>query len=479
MRGTLEYPQEVKRLRKLSLILVLAIAITMMLFTGVAYANFGPHGGYSADTDACAGCHRAHTSFSSVTWTSRFDPTDDDHSALLIGDATSMSEFCNSCHGDDAPGAATNVVSGVFDSGPSGSTSQTAGSLSDSTGVTDGGVQVELAYETNSTFNGGLNGGGFVRMPDPYAYIDVGTVDYTQYKLSTSMHNMDDAAGTDPMWGVGNAAAVVYDPLTCSDCHDVHGSSNYRILKDAVNGNTVGGYDASDNPLPYVVSAEENYPAGGWLKHEAGAVQMGNYRPNYTWPEYANQGPGANGFRDMSAWCGGCHERYTLMDDADVSTWSANWYPVGGSPVAGPDTQDYDYGAYESFGGFSVGARQRHRHPVNISISAGVGPARALETEVITSTFLPLEWDGLGSDADFRADGWDTNDFLGCLTCHRAHGASSDMTGWSEASLQTTDGTNWYPVRSNQPTVSGVNPSFSSALLRTDDRGVCERCHNK
>ena len=30
-----------------------------------------------------------------------------------------MTEFCNACHGDTAPGASTNVASGIFDSGPS------------------------------------------------------------------------------------------------------------------------------------------------------------------------------------------------------------------------------------------------------------------------------------------------------------------------------------------------------------------------
>ena len=44
-------------------------------------------------------------------------------SALLVGSATTMTEFCNACHGDLAPGASTNVVRGVFDSGPTGASS--------------------------------------------------------------------------------------------------------------------------------------------------------------------------------------------------------------------------------------------------------------------------------------------------------------------------------------------------------------------
>lgn len=73
-------------MKKLGLALALSFAL-VLLFGGVAYANFGPHGGFATDTDSCAGCHRAHTSFSTLTWT---DQADNQHSALLISDATTM-----------------------------------------------------------------------------------------------------------------------------------------------------------------------------------------------------------------------------------------------------------------------------------------------------------------------------------------------------------------------------------------------------
>ena len=50
--------------------------------------------------------------------------------------------------------------------------------------------------------------------------------------------------------------------MTCASCHDPHGSSNYRLLTDQVNGNTVGGYVADDAPTPYVISVEPGYPNG-------------------------------------------------------------------------------------------------------------------------------------------------------------------------------------------------------------------------
>ena len=54
--------------KKLALTLVLAAAV-FLLVPAAAFANFAIHGNYVTDTDACAGCHRAHTSVSSITWT--------------------------------------------------------------------------------------------------------------------------------------------------------------------------------------------------------------------------------------------------------------------------------------------------------------------------------------------------------------------------------------------------------------------------
>ena len=38
-----------------------AAVVLVLLVSGLAFADGGPHGGYTATTDACAGCHRAHT----------------------------------------------------------------------------------------------------------------------------------------------------------------------------------------------------------------------------------------------------------------------------------------------------------------------------------------------------------------------------------------------------------------------------------
>lgn len=431
-------------LKKVSLVLIMALALTFA-FSGIAYANFGPHGGYLDDTDACAGCHRAHTSFLELTW------EDDtiaaaDHSALLIGSATTMSEFCNACHGDDAPGASTNVVSGVFDSGPTGPDGMAVG------GNNDG---VVTLYQSNSSFDATLNGGGFEHVPVTAA-TDV-------FAASTSAHDMDlGDALTSPIWGDGVSVPAGAN-LTCTGCHDPHGSSNYRLLKDTVNENVVGGYIDDNTPTPYVVSAEEGYPSVGWRKHEAGAAQMAAYRPSYTAEQYATTANDAT--KGLSGWCAGCHEAYIIRNDNTEGT-------------------TYNYVDYieDDPSGVNLGVQTFHRHPVNVSLVAGDPDGYALgtswlRTAVITTTVLPLEMHDGGIESDFRNGEWEHEDYLGCLTCHVAHGTSATMEGWAEATLETDDGINWYPEL--DPGAGGVTPDQTSALLRTENRGVCEQCHNK
>jgi hypothetical protein len=76
-------------LKKTAFVVLLAM-VMLLAFSSAAFANFGPHGGYAADTDACAGCHRAHTSFSDVQWT---DTDGWQHDALLVSSAKTAARW--------------------------------------------------------------------------------------------------------------------------------------------------------------------------------------------------------------------------------------------------------------------------------------------------------------------------------------------------------------------------------------------------
>jgi len=179
---------------------LLALAITVLILSvglpRVAYADAGPHGGgYTATTDACAGCHRAHTS----------------QAPDLLMDTTQA--LCLTCHGSTAAGAQTNVTDGVY-----GRYRNTSGTYVNKT--TTG---------TEGTVGAPLNGGGFA------FYRTQGQASFVP---TTSTHSTDGTQRS--AWGLGSAntgqTANLAAGVTCGSCHDPHGSPNYRILRRTVNG---------------------------------------------------------------------------------------------------------------------------------------------------------------------------------------------------------------------------------------------------
>jgi predicted CXXCH cytochrome family protein len=419
-------------------VLLLAFALAMLGVVSSAFANFGPHiPGDSLDTDSCAMCHRTHTSFSSATWSS--GPSGEYANALLVGSSGTVTEFCLACHGEGAPGAATNVIDGIFES--------------------------SSAYVTSSTPNAPLNAGGFGSMPDPYAWNASASVDIVP---TTSRHELD--TGPLPLWGAGTTLATT-PGITCTSCHDPHPTSNYRMLKGSINATTVGGYAGSDAETPnaFVFSTETGFPvpgvdasntAGGFLKGEAGIAQVEGYRPNYTGGSNLLNITSTEPNKSLSVWCTSCHTGY--RETSAQTTVVVNYEIYEANPNTGGQ----------------VGALARHFHPVDVTLENGYGPDRSLPATVEPDQqWVPLE-QAQGSTGEFYKN------YIGCLTCHRAHGSSTVMTGWAASHLETNTLNYWTPVQDNVP---GINPAKevpggspavgSSALIRTNNRGVCERCH--
>jgi hypothetical protein len=420
---------QISKKLKLVAIVVLAAAAALFMMSGVAFANYGPHGSFDKDTDGCAGCHRAHTSISAVSWTG----SNGTKSALLIGSNTenSVKSFCYTCHGSSAPGAATDVSAGMLD-----------------------------AQAGNSTLYGNLNGGGFEEFNgDSF----------------TSRHDMPSAASPTPttaFGGLPNNDGGAKVSMDCSSCHDPHGSSNYRLLNDKITLGggawptstvTVGGYDNfagfDPNPQPFVVSNEEGYPLGGFRLH----VTVPNYKPDYTTARYARpvdstSTPGTPDVaKGISGWCAGCHTTYNTQS---------------------PDGQ----AAYNAADG--LGDEIRHRHPVNVPLGNFAGDRPILTTDTATginaawgdNLDIPLEHNPASEAVTTASPNNQKNtmgDYIGCLTCHRAHGTSATMAGFA-AGIGPNGS-----VSQLSPTMQPGNPDASSALLRANNRGVCERCHNK
>lgn len=507
----------------------------LVLIPAAAFANFGIHGGYVADTDACAGCHRAHTATSMITWTAA------GNNALLVGPPTDqMYIFCYVCHSDGAPGAATNVETGTFDS-------------------------TSPAGPTESQLNGNLNGGGFSTF---------------RGNPVTSFHLYDGNSWV--AWGQGVQQATTQIKMDCGSCHDPHGSSNYRILKDFVNGHDVGGYlgdfvnDADPDPVPWVISNELGFPKRGDTDPLLGTLnptdgfrlhrQYPSYRPNYTTARYARGRNPMNGSWEprlgMSGWCTACHENYLAKRSITPTTtgngipfspgsdWNADrtltvvailasdigpadttinvgagetaTFPDGPAYIQiGTEVMRYTGKTSNSFTGVTRGQQNtiarshtvgtpvyvaynasdglgfiaRHRHPVNVPMANFVGD-RALTYDPFVfaasypggATFvdLPLAHNPNTESGPYSLamQKYEASDWIECLTCHRAHGSDAQMTGYANAGLSPhAFPGGWGSWLVPDPTLqTGVPPADgngSSQLLRADNRGVCERCHNK
>jgi predicted CXXCH cytochrome family protein len=407
--------------KKLSAILIATAAVlAVVLAPGAALANNGPHGGYISDTEGCAGCHRAHTAPSSVTWV---DGTGSKKSALLLSDSAQTYQFCLSCHDSTSQGADTNVLDGVYEGTKFGT--QGADMISGAFGREDAALGSGVTFDGHNQqvtsthlINGqswGAYGGG--------AFGSTSTVD---------------ATGNYPsLLGTGNK--IVMD---CGTCHDPHGSSNYRILKDEVNGVAVGGYDpngtggsaTSPTPIPYVISDEAGYPTSGAVFGFSLHTAYPGYTPNYTKAQYAIA-PGSDPTKGMTGWCIGCHTSYASIE----STYNA---------------------------GDGFGFVDRHRHPMNVPLSNFAGARSLVVTDLPTA--IPLDHPTSEKGAVHNTSG----DWIECLTCHNAHGASTVMTGFANV---------FDPANDQEPNTGkgGIPPTNDSALLKMNNRAVCEACHNK
>lgn len=403
--------------KKFSLTLAL-VAFAVILLPSAAFGNFAIHGNYVNDTDACAGCHRAHTSVSSLSWG---DTLGNEHSALLVSSASTMEEFCLACHDSAGQSADTNVTDGLY-------------------------------YGTDyGTPMGILNGGGFDSFdntPTTSTHISSGAP-WGAFGGGYAGVGLAGTDGNPDVVGDHDTGASVPIAMDCATCHDPHGSANYRILKSAVNGNPVGGYvDSGDPQYPtpdgFVSSVETGWPDQGFELHTAYPA----YQPDYTTPMYAkgyNMAAGTeNDAKGMSGWCAGCHSTY--IGDSTQQFTSALGVVY--------ESLAATYNAGDGFG-----TLLRHKHPINVSLSTYNGPDKS--SMIVTDLVLPVANDLSEKGTPSNTD----SDWIECLTCHRAHGTIAQMSG--DAAIDTT---------------ASINPYVGnevSALLRRDNRGVCEACHNK
>jgi predicted CXXCH cytochrome family protein len=328
-------------------------------------------------------------------------------------------ELCLSCHGAAGTGATTNVEDGV----------QYA--LADP--VVNGDVRGPEA--------GALRGGGFVEARidsgDPsrimYANVFLGTLGSTHVSVLAGGEPVTSAhialAGTgivarNMVWGNGGTGVGQPMTLECVSCHNPHGNGQYRILY-AQPGDGDGPV-VEDIP---VTVAENAVPTG------AGAAGVRNY--TVMWGR-------------------------TLADVQNAT------YPGGGTGVDGGDyfRRYLPWNGVPNSGVNGVFGDRPEYVPGGTNLTA----YRAQITAWCSACHT--RYDRVtGADADTGDPIFRYRHTVGsnpeCTVCHVAHGSNADMSGVYSSSFP-------YPGS----TTAAPDLSDSSRLLKIDNRGTCQACHD-
>ena len=442
-------------MRRLTVLLAGA-AFWLVLAAAPAMADGGPHvkdinsGAGMLASDSCAGCHRAHTA----------------QGPMLLAEV-SEEDLCLSCHGAATAGATTSVTDGVqYVSGTNGTTNVVLGALR-------GGGFVNARIDAGNAFRE-TYGAPEAAHPTVFGFDKKVGVGAPEAVTSGHMH-----VGTSGVtlqgtaWGNGaftaatNAGPAV--TLGCASCHNPHGNGQYRILNpvpDSATGTLVSVSPNASTPISVTdaanpTNATRNYtviqwdaaastryllaseivadavdPAAGDYWHQ---VVPYNARPT-TGDNDVTTHDGPNGLPatfngQINAWCAACHSRYTQSTNLSQASRNGLGTPVGSNGIPVP-------GSAEVAG--------------NLRTAVCV-----LVADVCTypNTLQPMN-QGTGDGIyNYRHT---TSRNRACTTCHVAHGSNAAMTGTSSSLFPYPNGTQ----------------AASSRLLKVDNRGTCQVCHD-
>ncbi len=409
-------------------LLLAGAALWLFLAAVPALADGGPHvaaansGVSTLTADSCAGCHRAHTA----------------QGALLL--VAPEEEICLTCHGAASTGATTDVMTGV----------QYA--------VGTGGLR-------GTTQLGALRNGGFDQ-----ARIDAGVVTRESYLRNatavsqrpkvgvgapedvTSAHiAMDENGLTLPgiAWGNGAFSATANPgpaaDLSCGSCHNVHGNGQFRILNPIPGASGIAA-DATANPVD-----DAPLPADGGPRNYTVLQTKGTEGDYATYLLTANQVAAAaasgtfNGLAGDYGPTGGDYFRRNVP-------WTPTVNFPGCDPTAAPT------------GGDCATAFDAPNGKPSSFLNQMTQWCSACHTRYLADGNTPVAgnpYDTDSGDAIFKFR-HPTRSNRTCTECHVTHGSNAEMPGTFSANFPYPDGT----------------ISASSRLLKIDNRGTCQACHD-
>ena len=225
-------------LARLGIIILALGLLTILTSNGEVLANAGPHGGYTATTDACAACHRTHTASGS---------------RLILSSALG-SAFCMVCH-DGTGASAVPVVS-------------THANI-DFSGVAEAPFSLECSqcHDPHGHSSNLYSIRKYVRTP-----VLSGPVVFT---ATTGPNSYDD--------GVSSSASRI-----CVTCHVNSYSTGYPMTNHTGGANHMGGFDytGQDCIICHPHSADDNrdtldgfMPIGGCTNCHASPQDNGDGNP--------------------------------------------------------------------------------------------------------------------------------------------------------------------------------------------------------
>jgi predicted CXXCH cytochrome family protein len=327
--------------------------------------------------------------------------------------------LCLSCHGSAGMGATTDVETGVqYALGVAGIRGGTAAGALRSGGFVE--ARIDSANLTRISFPR-IQGSAVVTTFSSRVGVLAASEPVTSAHLAVPSSGVTES-GTAWGNGVEDSGPGPTADLGCASCHNPHGNGQYRIL------NPIPG----DGDGPLVEAGVEASVTDAALPSGAGAAGVRNYtiQDGLTLRDVldASLGPTAGDY-----W-----RRYLPWDG--VPTWNGSVI-VPATGVAG-DRPMYVPGSATNLIAFRS------------QISAWCSACHTRYDAPNSGATTPS-----GDDSYAYRH---TTQRTECTQCHVAHGSNAGMAGTASSAAPYPDGT----------------PSGSSRLLKVDNRGTCQQCHD-
>jgi predicted CXXCH cytochrome family protein len=339
--------------------------------------------------------------------------------------AASEEALCLTCHGAAGTGATTNVEDGVqYTLANAGSGQPIAGALRSGGFVN---AKIDSAHSSRKSFPF-FTGGGYITMFS--SKVGVLATDAPVTSAHLDLDGIGGVISQGNAWGNGADGSGVGAnvTMTCAGCHNPHGNGQYRILVPVPSATGTG----------FVAAAAAATVTDAALPSGSGASGTRNYTIQYgrTLQDVITAADGST--------AGDYWRRYQPWDGVP------GWNGTDSTPATGRagDVPMYVEGAGDNLLGYRT------------EISAW---CVACHTRYLAGGSAATTPSG---DADFQYRHLTTR--VECTQCHVAHGSNAAMPGAYSAT---------FPYPDDNP-AGTRNLSDSSRLLKIDNRGTCQACHD-